>query len=109
MAPTDSKPRPGGEANDRPPPPSPWRVEGLPPGQDGNRSTPPPTPPRMPRGRFIAIIIALTLLNIIVYQALRGPASPSRVTVDYTFFRQQVDAAERLGGQLQGRRDRRHA
>jgi cell division protease FtsH len=40
----------------------------------------------------VVIIVAIALLNIVVYQALRGDSTPSRTKVDYTFFRQQVSA-----------------
>ncbi len=62
----------------------PWRVE-------GSRERPPDTPPpsRMPvGGRFALIVLAMLALNWVL--ASQIPSDPERVTVPYSYFREQA-------------------
>jgi cell division protease FtsH len=62
----------------------PWRVEGDPDKRDGAK------PPMFPRGRRIwAFILVLLVVNLTLSAVLSRPAA--RVSVPYTFFRQQVE------------------
>jgi cell division protease FtsH len=77
----------GGIRRDDPPPPPPWKVEGVPRertgqgGQGGNQR------PRWTR--FWWVLVVLLLLNWVIASNLLSP--PSRTTVSYTFFVEQVD------------------
>src|SRR3954451_12873121 len=66
-----------------------WRVE---PAPDGRGAPPQPKPPMLPRGRrWIALIIALFVLNFVAAFIFNGPAK--RTQVPYSpFFLQQVQA-----------------
>ncbi len=70
-----------GRLRREPPPPQPWRVEGV-----SRQSS---QPPNRRGGRIWWLLLALLALNWIVSSVLLGP--PARTTVSYTFFVQQVD------------------
>ena len=66
-----------------------WRVEGLPPGEDPSQAKPRVDPPRMPRARFMAILLGLFVVNWMLYQGL-SPDVATRHRLSYTTFRAEV-------------------
>ena len=98
---TEAPPRPDATRQGPEDPPAqrpPWRVEGAPkPAGDG------PARPdwRRVAGRTWWLILLLLIVNWIVASALMAP---SRTTVSYTFFREQVHGRQRRRDHL----DRRH-
>ena len=88
---TEAPPRPGTPAAPSPPPARladrpPWKVEGAPPEAGG--TAPKPDWRRVARRSWWLVLLAL-IVNWIIASTLMAP---SRTTVSYTFFREQVQA-----------------
>jgi cell division protease FtsH len=102
VAGTDSKPRPGLEAEDEPTPP--WRVEGLP--ERDQISTPRPPQPPKDRIKLLPIILVLLVLNWVILELL-SPSPPTQLAVPYNVFRSEavadnVEAVTSQGDVIQG-------
>ncbi|MGZ4271701.1 MAG: ATP-dependent zinc metalloprotease FtsH [Solirubrobacteraceae bacterium] len=69
------------------PPKHPWRVEGA---RDPSKPAGAPSRPPHRMGRFWLILLVFLILNWVVALSIR-PTTPARVTVPYSYFRQQVE------------------
>ena len=83
------RPRPEGDAPPADGKPTPWRVEGGRPSQSDAKRKPPMWPP--PGGRRFWVFV-LVLFAINVWVSTQVPDQAARLTVPYTFFREQAEA-----------------